>query len=211
MNKIDRIRRKLEENKKKSIFQEIKVNSNLSFLSQTQNPRSPHSQLPNTLSVFPIIAKQHSHQTSTSHSERSLTADPFQTESTLSGRKTNGSIFMERAKIRTRKMRLAENVDELAAKTLTPSSRINWASQKQCETTPLKNAGNCIISAQTASTVIILTHPQAPSESCHRTLFRRTIPKRQSLAVRKTYTPPEKGESPTRKFSISPWEAFDEE
>jgi hypothetical protein len=37
MNKIDRIRRKLEENKLKSIFGNIKINQNLSILPPTKN------------------------------------------------------------------------------------------------------------------------------------------------------------------------------
>lgn len=79
------------------------------------------------------------------------------------------------------------------------------------QTAPLKNAGSCVISTQTPSTVVILTEPHTPSGNANRTLFRRTIPKRQSLAARQAYSPPEKGESPTRKFSISAWETFDEE
>jgi hypothetical protein len=104
---------------------------------------------------------------------------------------------------------LGDSINELAAKSLNPTTRINWACPKSTLTVPLKKRQFCFISTQTPKTVIILTEPGAPSGSL-RSVNHRTVPKRHSLFVRNTYTP-ENETSPSRKFSLSGWETFDEE
>lgn len=108
MSKIDRIRRKLEENKSKSIFHDVTVNSHISYSSIV----TPHQQtLSTTISLFPLIAKQPSRNASTNHSERSITTDPSQSDCLFTGRRTHGHIFMERSRLHSNRQLQGHNVD----------------------------------------------------------------------------------------------------
>lgn len=71
MNKVNRIRRKLEENKKKSIYDDVCINDNFTFHRIGINTTSFQDKQQNTLSVFPIIPLCNSRDVSTDHSERS--------------------------------------------------------------------------------------------------------------------------------------------
>ena len=119
--KIDKMRRKFNENKKKDILQSITVNQNLSNLLFRPKEQA-HSYRTKRLSILPSSPLCNSIELSTDHSEQSSRLGHSHTLAISSDfRKAQHSVLTQK------KDRKGDRANvELTTKSLNPTVRINW-------------------------------------------------------------------------------------
>lgn len=156
--KIEKIRRKLNENKKKDILQSITVNQNLSNLLFRSKEQIADSYRKKHLAILPSSPLCHSIDLSTDHSEQSSRLGHSHTLAVSSDfRRAQHSVLTQKKERKGNHLNV-----ELTTKSLNPTVRINWNTRTNNRTaTERENTSNNFINTQTPSTVIIVTDSQS--------------------------------------------------